>query len=49
MEEPTFSPWAYYISLLVLMFILISTITIVVETLPQYDNDESRMHFFIVE
>lgn len=49
MEEPTFSPWAYYISLLVLMFILISTITIVVETLPQYDNDTSRMHFFIVE
>jgi len=49
MEDPTHSDAAWAISIVVLLFIMISTITIVVESLPQYDNDESRLHFFIVE
>jgi len=49
MEDPASSTIAYCISVVVLVFIVISTITIVVETLPDYDNDSSRLHFYIVE
>ena len=49
MEDPTFSRTSWYISIIVFAFIIISTITIVIETLPEFDNDDSRRDFFIVE
>lgn len=48
-EDPNFSPAAWYISATVFIFIIISTITIVIETLPDFENDDSKLHFFIVE
>lgn len=49
MEDPTYSTLSWYISIVIFAFIIISTITIVIETLPDFDNDDARRDFFIVE
>ena len=40
---------AYLWSILILLLILVSTISMLVATLPEYDNDSSQQDFFVVE
>jgi hypothetical protein len=47
-DEPASSRGAYLVSIFVLLCIVTSTITIVLESLPSMDNDESKKDFFIV-
>ena len=40
---------AYLWSILILLLILLSTVTMIMATLPDYDNNTSQHKFFIVE
>merc|ERR1712159_890827 len=48
-DDPHSSLWSNVFSMIILTCIVISTITLIVETMPQYDNDQSRSDLFIVE
>jgi len=48
-EDPQSSSMAYAFSTMVMMCIVISTVTLCLETLPVYDNDDSKRDLFIVE
>lgn len=48
-EQPASSTAAYLWSILILLLILVSTISMLVATLPEYDNDSSQQDFFVVE
>lgn len=48
-EEPTSSAPAYWTSILVFVCIVTSTLTIILESIPDLDNDQAKRDFFIVE
>lgn len=48
-EEPTSSSGAYVVSIVVFLCIIISTITIILESLPDMQSSEDKDNFYIVE
>jgi len=48
-EDPESSQAAYVWSLLILFLILVGTITLIIETLPDMSTDEAVFNFFVIE
>lgn len=48
-EDPTSSAAAYWTSIVVFVCIVTSTLTIILESIPDLDNDDAKKDFFIVE